>query len=115
MRNSVTRECEESNENVANQRGYAENLGGIAENAENQCGDAGNQGGNVGIAVEMTMKIYVIFKLILLVPLFRPSVFRVVFFSIFQFVGDTKLFGVTILKQTYKRKKQFSRSDKFLF
>ena len=54
MRNSVTRECEESNENVANQRGYAENLGGIAENAENQCGDAGNQGGNVGIAVEMT-------------------------------------------------------------
>ena len=31
------------------------------------------------------------------------------FFSIFQFIGDTTLFGVTILKQTYKRKKQFSR------
>ena len=44
-----------------------------------------------------------------LVPLFSPLLFRLVFFSIFQFLGDTTLFRVTIWKQTYKRKKQFSR------
>ena len=45
MRNSVTRECKEWNGNMANKRGYAGNLGGIAVNVENQCGDAENQGG----------------------------------------------------------------------
>ena len=30
-----------------------------------------------------------IFILVPLVPLYRPSVFRVGFFSIFQFIGDT--------------------------
>ena len=39
----------------------------------------------------------------------RPSVFRVVFFSIFQFIDDTTLLRVTILNQTYKVRKQFSR------
>ena len=43
--------------------------------------------------------------LILLVLLFRPSVFRVVLFSIFQFIGDTTPFHIMLLKQTYKRKK----------
>ena len=32
---------------------------------------------------------------------FRPLVFRVI-----QFIGDTTLFRITILKQTYKRKKK---------
>ena len=48
------------------------------------------------------------FTLIFLVTLFRPSLLRVAFFR------DTMLFSVTILKQRYSRKKQFSRSDKFL-
>ena len=42
--------------------------------------------------------------LVLLVLLFRPLVFRVVSFYIFQIIEDT-LFRVTILKQTYKREK----------
>ena len=49
------------------------------------------------------------FILILLVLTFRPLVFRVSFFSIFQFIGDATHFRVTILKQTNKREKQFSR------
>ena len=55
------------------------------------------------------------FQINLFSSFFRPPVFTVVFFSIFYYIGDTTLFCVTILKQTYKRKKQFSRSDKFLF
>ena len=39
---------------MGNQRGYAVNLGGNAENAQNQCGDAENEDGNLGIAVVMT-------------------------------------------------------------
>ena len=69
---------------------------------------------NTGWEGELKSKIYVIFQLFILVPLFRPSVFTVVFFSIFQFIGDTTLFGVTILRRTCKRKKQLSGSDKFL-
>ena len=59
--------------------------------------------------------IHVIFVLILLVPLFRPSVFRVVFFSIFQFIRDTTLFSVTIFKQTHKRKNNFQDQISFYF
>ena len=55
------------------------------------------------------MDIYVIFILILLVPLFRSLVFKVVYFSMSQYIGDTTLFRVTIIKQTCKREKQFSR------
>ena len=68
----------------------------------------------LGKLSKIESKIYMIFKLIHLVPLYRPLVFRVVLFSMFQFIGDTRLFSVPIL-QKYKRKKQFSRSDKFLF
>ena len=64
---------------------------------------------NTGWEDKVKWKIYVISILIPLVPLFRLLVFRVVFFSIFQFIGDTTLFRVTILKQTYTKKKQFSR------
>ena len=54
------------------------------------------------------------FQVNLLVPLFRPLILRVMFFfSIFQFNGDTVLFSVTIVKQTYKRKKQLSKSKVF--
>ena len=39
-----------------NQHEYAENLGGNAKTAQNQCGHARwNQGGNLDIAVEMTL------------------------------------------------------------
>ena len=48
-----------------------------------------------------------IFALILFVPLFRPLVFKVVVFFVFQFIWDTTLFRVTIFKQTYKRKNNF--------
>ena len=74
------------------------NLGGNTKNVGNQGGDAGNQGRNLSIAVEMTWNSNgnVIFVLLLSVPLFRPSLFRVVFFSIFHFIGDVTLFLVTI-------------------
>ena len=55
--------------------------------------------------------VYVIFISSLLVRLFRFSVFRVGFFSTYQFISDTTLFSVKISRQTYKTKTQFSRSD----
>ena len=51
--------------------------------------------------------------LIILVPLFRPSVFRVAFFSIFQFIRDMTLFRVTLSRQTYKWKKNFQNSKQY--
>lgn len=43
-------------------------------------------------------------------PLFRLLVFRIIFLSLSQFIGDTRLFRVTILKQTCKRKKKVAKS-----
>ena len=69
---------------------------------------------NTGWDGYIKWKIYVIFKLSLLVPPFRPLTLRVMFFfSMFQFNGDTVLFSVTIVNQTYKRKKQLSKSKVF--
>ena len=62
---------------------------------------------NTGCNIQGKWTIYVFFIFNLLVLLFRLPVFRVVFFSIFQFIGDTTLLRVTVLKQTYKRKKHF--------
>ena len=43
---------------------------------------------------------------------FRPLVFRVVFFPVFYFIGETTYFRVTIFKQTYKIKKEFWRQQR---
>ena len=60
--------------------------------------------GNTGWESWVKWKIYIVFILILLVPL----VFRVVFFSVLHYLGDTTLFSSTILKKTCKRKRRFS-------
>ena len=60
---------------------------------------------NAGSNGQVKWKIHVIFILILFVPLFRPSVFRVVYFSIFiPIYRDTTIFRDTILKQTNEKK-----------
>ena len=62
---------------------------------------------NTGCNIQGKWTIYVFFIFNLLVLLFRLPVFRVVLFSIFQFIGDTTLFHVKILKGRHKSKNSF--------
>ena len=60
---------------------------------------------NAGSDGQVKWKIHVIFILILFVPLFRPSVFRVVYVSIFiPIYRDITIFRDMIVKQTNERK-----------